>query len=146
MDRGQNIFTQTGRPEDFRIGMTTIRSHATFLFLLLCFVPLISAQSPVRLTGFVFDQNGAPIAHATVRFVEDPGTRTSHSVSTDDTGLFLFEDVSTRRGRLIVDAAGFRQSSIDLSGADVEMQIVLLPEAVSGSVTVTRTESRIEET
>ena len=109
-------------------------------------VMIAHGQATAQFTGFVFDQSGAPITNATLRFIESNKTRTQHSASTDDTGHFLFENVSDRRGRLTVGAPGFRQSVIDLSGADVEMQVVLLPEAVSGTVTITRTESRIEET
>src|SRR6186713_2819180 len=123
MGGGQIIFSRTDRPKHFRAGVTTtqpIFAPAVFLFLALCFAFQGLAQSSTRLTGFVFDQNGDPIAHAAVRFIEDAGSRTGHSVSTDETGLFLFENVSSRRGRLIVEALGFRRSTVTLSGADVE--------------------------
>ena len=120
---------------------------AALLFhILFSFIPSISAQSSTTLTGFVYDQNGAPIAGASVRFTESDYARTAHNTLTDDTGLFLFENVSGRRGQLTVDAPGFRQSLIVLTGAHVEIQIVLLPKEVGGTVTITRTKSRIEET
>ena len=115
-------------------------------YLLICFSTQIVAQPTSNLMGFVYDQDGSPIAGASVRFIETTDTRTQHSTSTDDTGRFLFENVSGRRGRLAVEAPGFRESVIFLTGADVEMQVVLLPADISGSVTITRTESRIEET
>jgi outer membrane receptor protein involved in Fe transport len=118
----------------------------SLIFLLLYFAIQGLAQTSNRLTGFVFDQNGSPIQHATVRFIEGSEIGPERSTSTDDAGLFLFENVSDHRGRLIVEAPGFRRSSIVLSDADVEMQVVLLPVAVTGMVTITRTESRIEET
>lgn len=113
---------------------------------LICFARPCIAQSSTSLTGFVFDQVGAPIANAKIRFIEARSSAIERTVSTNDTGCFLFENVTERRGRLIVDAAGFRQSVLELTAAAVEMQIVLLPDSVSGTVTITRTESRLEDT
>ena len=119
---------------------------ALFALMTFSLVMITHGQANTQLTGFVFDESGAAIAGATLRFVESNNARTQHSTSTDDTGHFLFENVSDRRGRLTVDVAGFRQSVIDLSGSEVEMQIVLLPATLSETVTITRTESRLEET
>src|SRR5687768_13150329 len=107
------------------------RQHLSSLFrafplvLLLCLTEL--GQSPNQISGAVFDQTGAPIPNASVEFTEASGSRTRHTTATDDNGQFLFERVSDRRGTLTVSANGFRESTLRLTGTNVEMQIVLLP-------------------
>src|SRR4030095_15396787 len=139
-------YTLTFRMRTRRHKLSSLFRAAFISHLLLSFVLIAHSQSFTNLTGFVYDQNGAGVSNATVRFSESSESGTQHSTSTDDTGHFLFENVSGRRGQLTVEAPGFRPSTIVLSGADVEMQIVLLPASVSESVTITRVASRIEET
>lgn len=107
---------------------------------------LCLSQSADQISGFVFDQNGSPISNASVEFTESSGSHARHITATDTEGQFLFESISDRRGTLTVFAPGFQRSTISLTETNVEIQLVLVPAAVSGTVTITRSEARLEET
>jgi outer membrane receptor protein involved in Fe transport len=104
-----------------------------------------AGQSPNQVTGFVFDQNGAAIKNAFVEFIELSPPRARHTTSTDASGRFVFDGVSDHRGKLTVSATGFRDSTITSLGANVEIRITLAPASVDGIVTISRSETRIEE-
>ena len=119
---------------------------------LLCGLLLVSglpsaaqSQTPPYLSGVVTDPNGAVISNASVRFTGSEASRVVHATVTGSDGRFVIQ-TSENRGTLVVEAAGFEtyRKIAPLGSGDVS--IVLSPASVNGAVTVTRTETTIEET
>ena len=100
----------------------------------------------MQLAGGVYDQNGAAISNALVRFA-GPGDRYfEYRATTDQDGRFVLEIPSGDRGTLMVEAAGFQKYRAPASATDGEVKIVLSPAGLNESVTITRSETRVDET
>jgi outer membrane receptor protein involved in Fe transport len=102
------------------------------------------------LSGVVVDQNGAPVAGASVT-VRAAGSSTDERRTTDAQGRFSFERVPARSFVLAVEARGFEsfERRLGAGGGNAEpLRIVLAPAAFDERVTVTasRTETRLGET
>jgi outer membrane receptor protein involved in Fe transport len=117
------------------------------LFCLLLFSGIgMTAQppSPLYIRGVVTDSNGAAVSNASVRFIPSNQTGTVRTAVTASDGRFVIE-IPDDRGTLIVDAQGFRSYKAMASVGD-DVSIILSPAPVNGLVTVTGTETRVEET
>ena len=105
--------------------------------------------APVRVTGVVLDQSGAPVAGAEVTL--DAGAGVARRAQTGEDGRFIFEGVAARAGRVTARARGFapRELAWEAPAAGVaELTIVLAPAPLAEQLTVTatRTETRVGET
>lgn len=99
----------------------------------------------VRVAGTVRDSSGAPIAGAQVRL----RTRSSSARTTTDAhGLFSFAQVASTQGTIHVSAPGMQAVTRQWSGASVNLDITLRPQAISQQVvvTATRTPTRLGDT
>lgn len=68
-------------------------------------------------TGYIFDQDKAPVANASVTLT-DLKTNRSHSTTTDSDGFYSLEDVPSARYKVTVTAAGFKEASMELDVFD----------------------------
>src|SRR5688500_12660646 len=100
------------------------------MLLLLCFsVSVVSAQQR-RVTGSVKDENGAPVAGASV--VE---RGTSNGVTTDDNGAFSI-NVNGTNAVLLVSSVNFSTREISV-GSDSNVPVVLQSTGTLQGVVVT---------
>jgi outer membrane receptor protein involved in Fe transport len=96
---------------------------------------LFSQASPgSQISGVVSDQTGAAIVGAEVVFVN--GSSSSTQI-TNDSGEFVFSQVSAESGVVKVSASGFQTRSLDWRSGGNLGQIVLLPATAAELVTVT---------
>ena len=121
-----------------------------FLYILL-FVfassTFVYGQSTVEVSGYVSDQNGAAVAGAKVRFVPSAPDRMVRESVTDENGRFAIDQISNASGSIYIEASGFEQYQIDVDGGTpAELHISLQPAGVTGTVTVTRTTTRLQDT
>ena len=113
--------------------------------ILLCFAVISFGQARMHFTGVVVDKNGAAISNAAVSFVDSSGTASERPITTDTAGRFALETNSDKPGVLIVEASGFETFRMTLSASETEIRVVLSPSPVSETVTITRSETRVEE-
>ncbi|MDQ3744211.1 MAG: TonB-dependent receptor [Acidobacteriota bacterium] len=102
------------------------------------------------LSGVVVDQNGAPVAGASVT-VREAGSSTEKRGTTDAQGRFNFDSAPSGGFVLTVEARGFErfERRLGAGGGSAEpLRVVLAPAAFDERVTVTasRTETRLGET
>ena len=84
------------------------------LWMCLCATPLMFAQSEDgSITGQVNDPQGAAVAGAVVT-ATNIATGAAIVVKTSDTGLFYFPSLHPSHYRITVNAAGFKQSELDV--------------------------------
>jgi Outer membrane cobalamin receptor protein len=93
-------------------------------------------------SGYVHDQNESAVAGAKVTFTAVGST--DLSTLTDENGFFRFGNISSPSGRITVTAGGFQMYSDVWAGS--ELEITLIPTAISEQVTVTRSETRLGDT
>ncbi|MCA1640377.1 MAG: TonB-dependent receptor, partial [Acidobacteria bacterium] len=101
----------------------------------------------ISVEGVVRDESGAAIANATVKLILTNSITLERA--TDVNGRFVFNSVKTHTGKLIVTAAGFARSEQNWNlGTDrsQQLEVTLTLAGVSEQVTVTRMETRLEET
>jgi outer membrane receptor for ferrienterochelin and colicin len=108
----------------------------------------VGAQTRRSISGYVRDQNGAAVVNATVRFIPNDKSAGVLSTKTDTAGRFDFGTVSYESGKIEARATGSIQSEIawNLSTSSQELHVILTPAPISERVTITQSESRIEET
>src|SRR5438105_4306557 len=140
-----------------RRGVQTLRAVACLLQAITVVCVLGStarAQStreqPRGLSGLIVDQNGAPVAGATVTLRES-ASPSGERRTTDAQGQFEFDRAPSRGFALTVEARGFESFERRLSageGSAGPLRVVLAPASLAERVTVTasRTETRLGET
>jgi outer membrane receptor protein involved in Fe transport len=108
------------------------------------------AQTGGQIFGKVSDQNSAAVEFAKV-ILKSPATQTEQVVTTDSSGTFKFENLSSGLYRLAVEKKGFsavtRSFTLVSSGERIEANIELLPGSITEvvSVTATRGEREIQD-
>jgi outer membrane receptor protein involved in Fe transport len=113
--------------------------------ILLCFVVSGFGQTRLRFTGVVVDANGAVVSNASVRVVGSGAKSSELENVTDAAGQFVLETNADEAGVLIVQAPGFQTFRTTLSASETEIRVVLSPLPVSETVTITRSETHVEE-
>ena len=106
---------------------------------------LVGQGQPRQIAGVVSDQNGAAIANAAIQ-ISVMGGSAQHQTSSDSEGRFSIDADYVQNGTLLIEAPGFAPYTRQLSGTDTDLEIELSPASVGGIVTVTRSETRLEET
>jgi hypothetical protein len=101
-----------------------------------------------QISGSVRDQSGSVVVNAAVEIVND-GTGQRRSVTTDETGAFLFPQLLAGRYTLTVGAPGFKtyeERGVELSSSEraVVRPISLALGAVSDSVSVTAEVAKLQ--
>jgi len=103
----------------------------------------VAVYAQVRdVSGYVRDQNGSAVAAANVTFTAAGSTQIS--TVTDENGFFHFRNITSLSGRISITAGGFQMYSGVWAGS--ELNIKLIPTAISEQVTVTRSETRLGDT
>lgn len=103
-------------------------------------------QTSRQRSGLVTDVTGAAIRRASVHFRAAVGNF-EYKTETDENGRFVLPIDADSGGAIVVEAGGFaRSETILLPNVLADIDIVLTPAGVAGFVTVTRTESRLDET
>ena len=128
------------------------RRHASWFFLMLLLFPLVvfgQAEVTGRITGKVTDDQGKPIAGATVE-VTSTGLKIQRQATTEENGEFLFALLPTGAYTVTVSAVGRQPQVINLRlgiGQTVPLDVPLAPgEAIKEEITVTGTASALETT
>ena len=128
------------------------RRHASWFFLMLLLFPLVvfgQAEVTGRITGKVTDDQGKPIAGATVE-VTSTGLKIQRQATTEENGEFLFAVLPTGAYTVTVSAVGRQPQVINLRlgiGQTVPLDVPLAPgEAIKEEITVTGTASALETT
>ncbi len=96
-------------------------------------------KATTAVTGHVYDESGAVLPGATVRLLE-PGGKLDRTTTTDEYGVFRFENLLVGSYELSASASGFRPSKIDLNlneNYTRAFDLKLGPEGVSEIVNVT---------
>ncbi|HEX4959566.1 MAG TPA: TonB-dependent receptor [Thermoanaerobaculia bacterium] len=127
--------------------------HASWFFLaLLLLLPLVvwgQAEVTGKITGKVTDDQGHPIAGATVE-VTSTGLKIERQATTGENGEFLFAILPTGAYTVAVSAVGHQPEVINLRlgiGQTVPLDVSLNPgEAIKEEITVTGTASALETT
>ena len=88
------------------------------------------------------DSNGSTIPGASVSLTKDGAAVLS--TSTDESGNFRFDNIGVTVDRIRISRAGFTDYEANLDTN--ELDIILIPAAVSAIVTVARTDSRLSDT
>lgn len=73
-----------------------------------------NGRSAAKLTGTIFDQNGAVIQNAVVSIV-NLSTSTSHRLTTNDEGRYILTNAEPGNYRIESTAAGFAESSAEIA-------------------------------
>lgn len=130
-----------------------LRFIAQAVPLLLAFALLFLAcegtrAQDARLEGLVVDQSGAPVASASV-LIKSSG-KAANRATTDDAGRFGFDGAFAADATVEVEAQGFARFERKLSEAlnpAGQLKVMLLPEPLSETVTITatRTETRLSD-
>jgi hemoglobin/transferrin/lactoferrin receptor protein len=108
------------------------------------------AQTGSQIFGKVSDQNSAAVESAKV-VLKNPVTQTEQIVTTDSSGSFKFENLTSGLFRLTVEKKGFsavtRSFTLISSNERIEANIELLPGSITEvvSVTATRGEREIQD-
>ena len=117
------------------------------LWICLCACPLLFGQSEYgSITGQVNDPNGAAVMNAEVT-ATNIGTGISVAAKSSDTGIFYFPGLRPSRYRLVVKAAGFKETVLEV---EVHVQdrlsetITLSMGSASETVNVTATATEVE--
>lgn len=113
------------------------------LFLFLFIASPALAQTEQRLDGVVVDQDGRVIAGATVTL--RTAARTYHT-TTDLSGSFSVEHVSADVVTLEIAAEGYETASSEIRSPSEPITITLALRGISEQVTVTRAQTRLDET
>lgn len=115
-------------------------SALVFLLSLLAFN--VSAQSNRgSISGRVLDQNGAIVSNITVR-LRQRGTTFDHTVITNESGAFRFDELVQSNYELSASGAGFSAVSEELRlshGEARELNLTLKPGAIAAAVVVNST-------
>jgi len=131
---------------------TAARWRCVLLLSVLCSQPLASlAQqrnpqsdaASYALSGIVLDPSSAVIPGAQVALMKDDGTPVAQMIA-DTRGSFRFDGLSSGKYRLLVQAIGFRNTSIDASAgarSRAEIRITMPLDAHTESVTVGASDS-----
>jgi outer membrane receptor protein involved in Fe transport len=132
-----------------RILLVGLLFSCFFQFTTSAKISLAQMISPVeiRVEGFVRDESGAAIANAAVKLILTKSI--TLETRTDENGKFVFNSVKIQTGKLIVTAASFARSeqnwNLDKNHSQ-QLEVTLTPAGISEQVTVTRSETRLEET
>jgi outer membrane receptor protein involved in Fe transport len=110
--------------------------------VLFAIVPALAQQQLNKISGVVFDANGAAIPKASVEF-EANGT--SVRTATDDSGNFTVLSTESY-GTLSVSSPGFNTLKIEVSKPNGPLRIRLDPAAVMERIVVTAEDERIPST
>jgi outer membrane receptor protein involved in Fe transport len=115
--------------------------------LLLILVIAVSGRAQSLIKGSVQDENGATIAGASVYFVAS-GSQTSRNTVTDPSGKFEIDAGPKARGILTVEANGFlrAEKTLTVAGPVTHVSFILSPVPISAEISITRSDTRIEET
>jgi outer membrane receptor protein involved in Fe transport len=125
------------------------RSTVSPAFLLVFVLAIgIWAQERAKISGTVTDSHGAAVVGATVKFISSENSGSESQTFTDNEGQFTIDPGQNNGGRLVVEARGFEPIETDWRSENPapKIDIKLSPPAVSANLTITRTESRIENT
>src|SRR5947199_9229976 len=128
-----------------------MRNSAWFFLMLLLFPLVVFGQAEVtgRITGTVKDDQGKPIAGATVE-VTSTGLKIQRQATTEENGEFLFALLPTGAYKVTISAVGRQPQVINLRlpiGQTVPLDVPLAPgEAVKEEITVTGTPSPLHTT
>ena len=118
------------------------------ILLLFGIFAAVAACGQTVVRGVVTDVDGAAIVGARVRLVADRQAAPSQT-TTDLSGRFSIDLGAANSGKLIAESAGFLPSEKKITVADLtsgEIIFVLAPSPVSAEISVTRSETRIEDT
>jgi outer membrane receptor protein involved in Fe transport len=120
---------------------------STILTLTFVLAVTVSATAQTLIKGTVEDPNGAAIAGAWVSFVTASG-QTSSKTQTNSSGRFEIDVSAATTGTFIIEANGFSRAerSFAMLSSSSEISFVLSPIPMSAEISVTRSETRIEET
>src|SRR5947209_390542 len=128
------------------------KRHASWFFLMVLLFPLaVFGQAEVtgRITGTVKDDQGKPIAGATVE-VTSTALKIQRQATTEENGEFLFALLPTGAYTVTVSAVGRQPQFFNLRlgiGQTVPLDVPLAPgEAIKEEITVTGTASALETT
>lgn len=128
------------------------KGNAVGLFVLLLLLPLVAfgqAEVTGKISGKVTDDEGNPLAGATVEVTSD-GLQIQREVVTGDKGEFLFALLPTGAYTVVVSALGMQPQVVTLRlsiGQTVPLDVALAPgEAITEEITVTGTASALETT
>src|SRR6185369_247760 len=75
-----------------------------------------------RITGIVTDANGAIVVNASVT-LKNKETRAERSASTNDEGRYVFPSLEPGDYDIVVDAKGFRKSTVSSVAAQVSKSV-----------------------
>lgn len=123
------------KPRPWKVGWTIVALAA--------FALVSSAQSTPRLTGVVRDPVGSPVANARVTLHD--GNQTIDTQA-NESGEFVFDTSADRPISIEVAADGFETTRVSVTPPTSEVTITLQPKTVSEYVTVSRTDTRLDET
>jgi len=133
-------------------GMRTRVAAAACFFLMLLVLPLAllgQAETTGRITGTVTDDQGAPLADATVE-VTSEGLQIERQATTGKNGDFQFPLLPTGAYTVTVTATGRQPQVLTLHlgiGQTVPLDVPLAPgDVIAEEITVTGTESALEGT
>ena len=122
-----------------------------FLFVMLVVLgitPVIAQEGSATLRGEVLDPNGAVVPGAQVSIANQETGLDRRSVSTNDSGGYVFAALTPGLYRITVEAAGFKKSvkeSVRLSvGEDQEFKFTMEAGGAQETVTVTAEEPLVE--
>ncbi|HKP46403.1 MAG TPA: TonB-dependent receptor [Pyrinomonadaceae bacterium] len=136
-----------GIPRQSFLQRASIFSLLTGLLLATCAVASAAQSATQNIRGIVVDQTGAPIAGARVTLFNQQTPIAKTDTGTD--GKFLFSTVSAIELTISASAKGFAEVNKKWRTSDnaADLQIVLLPAAISEQVVIsaTRTETPLSD-
>ena len=91
------------------------------IFVVLLSFQAILTKAQVTITGTVLDQNGAPLPTATVLLLNSTDSSMVKGAITDDSGIYLLEDISSDSYLLSVSMIGFKKYVSDSFLADQQI-------------------------
>lgn len=122
--------------------------QAGFLFAVVLFLTssLFAQSNSGSITGFVFDQNNAAVANASVT-ITNVGTNESRTVQTDSDGRYEVPSLSTGVYKVTATANGFQETSVTnvrlAVGEKARVDVNLSVGGVGGTVTVSAEQTRV---